>query len=337
MALLPHEKAVLVHEGHRAVVHALDILLRALLVDDALAAVRLAQHHFEGVLAAVEAVEPQPSVGRVADAGNVLVGLSSRVDAVFPARREVGDPELDGGVLLPGLGVFERVGLVVELAVEAHHLHQRHFRFVEAQEGQLPSVGRESVGARRAELLLVDPVRRAVDDCVPRPVVGDALRFARSDVPDVEVVAVGVGDLPPVGRKGGVARRFGLLKNRPYAAVGEQVVLRRVGVAVDRRAARGDQDHPLVGREGVVGNREVRRGRGEQRYAFGGRGVGIAPDVVVLERGVVFAVGHRADALHALVHRLKTCDFVVFAPGGERAGAEGREGQKGESLVVQSG
>ena len=107
VALLPHEETVAVDEGHGPVVHALDILLRPLLVDRALRSVGFADDHLEGVLAAVEAVVPRPSVGRPADAGNVLVGLLARVDALPGAGLEVGDPELDHGVALPGLGVFE--------------------------------------------------------------------------------------------------------------------------------------------------------------------------------------------------------------------------------------
>ena len=311
MALLPHE---VVDERYGLVVHPLDILLRAFVVNRTLGAVRLAQDYLEGVLPAVEAEKVKPSVGRPADAGNVLVGFAARVDALFGARLKVADPHLDRRVALAGFGVFERVGLVVEFAVEAHHLHQRNFRFVEAQVGDAAAVGRESVGFRKAELLLVDPVGGAVDDCIPGTVVGDAPRLLRGNVVDVEVVAIGVGYEFAVGRERGVARGFGLPEHGCQAAAPGQVIAGGVGVAVDRFGARSNQDLPFVGRKRVIRYDEVCRRRGEHALAPSGRGVTVTDDVVALERRVMFAVGHRADAAHALVHRAQARDFGVFAP-----------------------
>ena len=315
MALLPHEETVAVDEGHGPVVHALDILLRPLLVDRALRSVGFADDHLEGVLAAVEAVVPRPSVGRPADAGNVLVGLLARVDALPGAGLEVGDPELDHGVALPGLGVFERIGLVVELAVEAHHLHQGHFRFVEAQVGDAAAVGREGIGLREAELLLVDPVRGAVDDRVPRPVVGDAARAPGCRVVDIEVVAVGIGDQLAVGRERGVARGLGLAEYGHQAVARGQEIVGRVGVAVNRPGARGDEYLPFVGREGVIRDDEVGRRLGEHVLALSCRGVAVTDDVVAFEDGIVFAVGHRTDAADGFVHRAQACDLGIFVLG----------------------
>ena len=333
VALLPHEEAVVIDEGHRAVVHPLDILLGPLLVDDALGAVGLAEHHLEGVLASVEAVVPEAAVGREAQARDVLVGLAARVDAVLGPGLKVGDPELQRRVLLPGLGVFERVGLVIELAVEAHHLHQGHLRLVEAQVGQPLAVGREGVGAREAELLLVDPVGRAVDDRVPRSVVGDPASLLRGDLIDVEVVAVRIGDQPPVGREGGVARGLGLGEDRADDAVGRQQVLRRVGVAVDGRAARSDEDHPFVGREGVVRDGLHVAAPGQQTLARPLLCIAVTQDLVAFEGRIVFAVGHRADAVHPLVHRCQTGYFAVFVAGRKGPGAEQGGRQDGnESL-----
>ena len=219
VALLPHEEAVLVDEGHGLVIDALDVLLRALLIDRALCAVGFADPHLEDILPAVEAVVPGPSVGGPADAGDVLVGLLPGVDALLGACREVGDPQLDDRIALPGLRIFERIGLVVELSVEAHHLHQGHLALVEAQEGDLPAVGREGVGPGDPELLFVDPVRRAVDYLVPASVVGDAARRTAFDVVDIEVVAVGVCDQASVGRERCVARGLGLREDRLHGIV----------------------------------------------------------------------------------------------------------------------
>ena len=315
MALLPHEEAVLVDERHGLVIDPFDILPGAFLVDRALGPVGFADDHFEGVLTPVEAVIPGPSVGRPPDAGDVLVGFGTRVDALLRAGREVRHPELDHRIAFPGLRVFERVGPVVELAVEAHHLHQRHFALVEAQVGDAAAVGREGVGARDAELLFVDPVGRAVDDLIPRSVVGDAARGLRGDVVDVEVVAVGVGDALSVGRERGVARRFGLPQHGLHAVVADERIGGGVGVAVDGFAPRGDEDRPLVGRKEVVADNQIGRGRREQALAGSIRGIAVTEYIVFFERGVVLAVGRGADAAHRFVQAAQAGDSGVFVLG----------------------
>ena len=314
VSLLPYEEAVAVDEGNGLVIHALDVLLRAFVVDRALGAVGLAEDHLEGILAAVEAEKVKPSVGCPADTGNVLVGHAARVDALPCPGRKVADPHFDRRISLPGLGVFERVGLVVEFAVEAHHLHQGHFRFVEAQVGDAAAVGREGIGLRKAELLLVDPVRGAVDDRVPRSVVGDAARALARGIVDIEVVAVGIGDQLAVGRERGVARGFGLAEYGHQTVARGQEIIGRVGMAVDRPGARGDEYLPFVGREGVVRDDEVGRRLGEHLLALPRRGVAVTDDVVAFEDGIVFAVGHRADAADGFVHRAQACDLGIFAP-----------------------
>ena len=97
-------------------------------------------------------------------------------------------------------------------------------------------------------------------------------------------------------------------------------------MAVDRLAARGNEDRPLVGREGVVGDDEVRRGRGEHALAGSRGGVAVTDDVVRFERGVVFAVGHRADAAHRFVQPPQPGDFGVFVLGADAARQERRCG-----------
>ena len=99
-----------------------------------------------------------------------------------------------------------------------------------------------------------------------------------------------------------------------------------VTLAVDRLAARGNEDRPLVGREGVVGDDEVRRGRGEHALAGSRGGVAVTDDVVRFERGVVFAVGHRADAAHRFVQPPQPGDFGVFVLGADAARQERRCG-----------
>ena len=59
VSLLPYEEAVAVDEGDGLVIHALDVLLRAFVVDRALGAVGFAEDHLEGVLPAVEAEKVQ--------------------------------------------------------------------------------------------------------------------------------------------------------------------------------------------------------------------------------------------------------------------------------------
>ena len=69
--------------------------------------------------------------------------------------------------------------------------------------------------------------------------------------------------------------------------------------------------------------------RGQQLDPRLVRGVGVAQDVALLERRVVFAIGHRAEALHAAVHRLELGDRGVFVLcGGCRAEHEQRRGKQ---------
>lgn len=97
-------KAVLVDERHGLVIDPFDILPGALLIDRALGPVGFADDHFEGVLTPVEAVIPGPSVGRPPDAGDVLVGFGTCVDALLRAGREVRHPELTTELRSPALG-----------------------------------------------------------------------------------------------------------------------------------------------------------------------------------------------------------------------------------------
>ena len=335
VGLLLDQEPVVVEEREGAVVHALDVLLRPLLVDGLLPAVGLAQDGLEGVLPAVEAEVPEPSVGRPADAGDVLVGLGARVDARRFAAGQVADPQLHGRVAVAGLGVLEREGLVVELPVVAHHLHERYLALVEAQVGDAAAVGREGVGPRDAELLLVDPVGRAVDDAVPLAVGGDPSDGAQRRIVDVEVVAVGEGDQPAVGRERGVAGRVVVAQDGLHARGGGQVVARGVGVAVDRRAAVGHEDRPAVGRDLVVD--QLESGVGARKQLFAGRfgGVGVADQFVLLDDGVVFAVGRRADAAHGLVQFAQAFDFGVFVLRAGLAAEDRGGGEQGKDLAYQ--
>ena len=142
VGLLPHdEMPAVVEERDGAFVGPLDVAGRALVVDHPLRAVLFAEDDLEMVLPPVETVKPEPSVGRPADAGNVLVRLRTRLDPGRGAVRKVIEVERDDRIGFARLGVFERKGLVVEGSVVTHHLEQRHPPLVEAQEGQLPSVG----------------------------------------------------------------------------------------------------------------------------------------------------------------------------------------------------
>ena len=134
-------------------------------------------------------------------------------------------------------------------------------------------------------------------------------------VVNVKVVAVRIGDQSAVGRERSVARGFGLPEYGRQAVARSQKIAGRIGVAVDRLRPRSDQYLPLVGREGVVGDRQVGRGRREHPLARSRRGVAVADDVAAFERGVVLAVGHRADAADGLVHAPQSGDFGVFVLG----------------------
>ena len=98
-------------------------------------------------------------------------------------------------------------------------------------------------------------------------------------------------------------------------------------MAVDRPGARGDEYLPFVGREGVVRDDEVGRRLGEHLLALPRRGVAVTDDVVAFEDGIVFAVGHRADAADGLVHAPQSGDFGVFVLGlcGARSEQRGRK------------
>ncbi len=323
--LLAHDEAVAVDEREGRGAHALDVAGRRLGIDHALRAVGLAQHRLEAVLVAVEPEEVEASVGRPVEVGDVLVGVGTRVDARAAVGVDVVDPELHLGVGVARLRVFESIGLVVERAVEAHHFEQGHAALVEAQVGDAAAVGREGVGLRESELLLVHPVGGAVDDLVPLAVGGHAAQLLAARVIEVEVVLVRGGDPAAVGRERGVARRLELPHHGQHGPLGGQEVGGGVGVAVDGRGAYREEHRLLVGREEVVVDAEVARNHGQQRAS----GVVVAPHVGAFEYGVVFAVGHRADALHGFVHPAQTQDLVVaLGVGGGRREAERRDSQQ---------
>ncbi len=239
--------------------------------------------------------------------------LSGPVSLALPGG-QVDDEKLHLGIGVPGLGILERKGLVVQLAVETHHLHRGHLALVETQVSYPAPVGRKGVGPCQPELLLVDPVRGAVDDGVPLAVGGQPPRLAGSHVVEIEVVAVGVENRRAVGRERRIARRLGVGQDRLQRLPVGKIVFRGVRMAVDRRAARSDEQAALVGRKGIVGN--PRRERpGQQFLAVARLGIAVADHVVLLDDRIVFAVVHRPDAADAPVHGPQAGDFVVLAAG----------------------
>ena len=300
------------------------------------------------LLTAVAGLVPQLPARRPADAGNVLRGVGAGVDLRRTARFEVEDVERHHRIGVARLGVFEVVGAVVERAVVAHHLEERHARLVETQVGDAPRVGRDGEGAREAELLLVDPVGRAVDRLVPAAVAGDLPRALPFDIVDIQVVAARKDDVAAVGREDGVARGGDAEQNLAQAPAVVVEVVRGERVAIDRFGAVG-HEHSAVRSDRIVGYVEpaaagvapraggaverieghgaLLRGCGQQGRARVVDGIAVAEDVAVADRGVVFAVGRGADARQLCRTEASVGDVVVVERlcSGRRAGQQRKE------------
>ena len=221
------------------------------------------QEHVVRVLQPVHVLEHERPVVHPVHSRDVEV--TRRARRLHPRRGPSGrgsDADANRGILRARLRVrnmgdrrVERIGVVDER-------EPLHAGLVELPEGNRASVRAPAEPVADAELLLVDPVGRAVDD------VPSAIRRHRNDTPggevlDVHVLRAHVGDARAVGgelrehqrRLGGVSaellQRAGRPIERPviaarvltpdFAGVGEDEELRPVGrprVAVDRKGTR---------------------------------------------------------------------------------------------------
>ncbi len=252
--LLADDEAIAVEERYGRQRGALDISRRLFAVDRSQAAFVVAYHDFEEVLLAVDTIEIELSRRRPPDAGDILIGIIARRHGLRAACGDVVDMQRDDRVVVAGLGILEAVGAVIQLAVVTHHLKQRHAALVEPQIGHIARVGREGISLRRAVLLLVYPVGRAVYRRVPLAVVRQARGAALCQVEQIQVVVLGIGHRARIGRKGHVAYAVEAGKTAT-AAVDDRIVARK-RMAVYRLAGRGaalgkqlQQCEALVGRE----------------------------------------------------------------------------------------
>src|SRR5690606_36394898 len=102
------------------------------------------------------------------------------------AAGHVDHADADLGVGLAGLRVAEAGVLGVERA-EVRHLEVPRGGLVELEEGDVTAVGAPAEAVAEAELLLVDPVERAVDDAALGAGVGEARLLHRAEVHEPEV------------------------------------------------------------------------------------------------------------------------------------------------------
>ena len=132
-SLVLYDELVAIDEAYGAQCGALDILCRGLVVDNLLRAIAAAEHYLKVVLLAVYAEEVELSCGCPLDEGDILVLLIAYIHLALRSRSDVVEPQLHLGVCITCLGVFEGVGFVVELPVEAHHLKCGYLTLIEAQ------------------------------------------------------------------------------------------------------------------------------------------------------------------------------------------------------------
>ena len=246
---------------------------------------------------------------RPLDAGNVVRGLG-QAHFLGRALGEVEDVHRNLAVVFPGFGVLERVRIWVERAVDGH-VELSHRGFVKFQVGQALPVARPKQRLVVPKFLFVHPVGGPVDDVVELAVCGHGGFFARGEVGDVDVVVPHESDFVS---RGGELREALLASaevgDRPCGGGRGHVVDVEVGeerVAVKPFAFGGQHHKTLVAAEFVAAEPEAGVFKRRHRCQQGVHGLArfvrplhnaCAEVGVAFLGGVVFAVGHGADAPH---------------------------------------
>ena len=190
LGFVAHHKAIAVREErNRTIIDTLDIAWRTLVVDHPRRTIGRRQQHLEVVLQAILAEEIQLTAWRPTNARNVLIALAAHIDLRASTRRNIIDIQLDRRVSLACLRILEFVGAIVELSIVAHHLELLDLALVETQIGHLRAIGREGKRSRKCKLLLIDPIRCAVDNVVALAVGRQTLHCATVlHISDIEVI-----------------------------------------------------------------------------------------------------------------------------------------------------
>ena len=186
--------------------------------------------HVVRVLETVELLEEDVGgVGRPLHARDVMVArVRVGLDPAGRPARGRDDADADGGVDLADLGVRDGRDLRVAARREVHEREVLHPGGVELPVSEVPAIGAPTQAVAQAELLLVDPVGRAVD------AVRTAVARQRRDAQvgqglHVKIVRVHVGHAGPVRRQ----RR-------------EEQRGRRSGAAELTQRARRAVQHPVI-------------------------------------------------------------------------------------------
>ena len=226
--------------------------------------------------------EDAGGVGRPLHARDVMVArVGVGLDPTGRPARGGDDADAAGGVDLADLGVRDGRDFRVAARGEVHQREVLHPGGVELPVGEVPAVGAPAQAVAQAELLLVDPVGRAVD-ALRAAVGGQGGDGQVGQGLHVDVVRVHVGHAGPVGRQRGEEQRSrrgraAELAQRARRAVQHPIIaagllapdllgvgedqqggrilrpfilldLERSGGARRQQLAGGDQDRPLARR-----------------------------------------------------------------------------------------
>ena len=204
-----HEDVVL-HDGNIAHGLALDILLHALLQQEARLARRgVGVMETEAVLVAVHRIEDDAAcVGRRLDAGDVSISIQRQIVLLRATIVEVIDPSRDLGVVLSRLRILIAILARIDLILLVGRIHAGkyleriglHATLVVADPAQRAAVCAPCDGVVESKLLLVHPVGDTVDDLVELAIGRDlALRRA---IGNEDVVLSHEGDFLTIRREG---------------------------------------------------------------------------------------------------------------------------------------
>ncbi|MEZ5072330.1 MAG: hypothetical protein R2751_15540 [Bacteroidales bacterium] len=253
----------------------------------------------------LQPVQPQDGehvrVGSPLDPGDVLVRFRSHIHGEGPAGFEVIHMDADDGVFFPRFGVFEGMGLRVQVP-EQGHVKLADSGLIEPVESDLAAVGRPVKSPGEAEFFLVHPVRGAVDDLILLSIVGDPDLRAFGRIRQKEVV------VPHKGHPGalrGELRQLLLAMGRHGPELTARPVVDPgscpVGTAVDPLHLRlqKNQGFVLIELVAVEGFNFIEQTGIEQGFHVFSCLVGILLDFLVPPDGVVDAVVHGGETAQA--------------------------------------
>ena len=251
-----------------------------------------------------------------------------------PVSIQIVAVEFDDRVFLAGLRVLERVVFRIQLPVETVHIVLPDAAFVEPQPGDPPSVGRPFERPREGEFLFVCPVGDTVDDVVLPSVGGNAAFGAVREVGHEKVVVANEGHAVAVRREGGLLLRPARRKppERSVFRI-EYPVFGRERTAVHRFYVGRQQDAGFVSAEPVI--RKVYRRGGCRAVENHGQPfalpVAVSDDAAAVDRRIMFAVAHTADAADGFRREQTAAQVgVVEAALGRRTGIQDKRSHRNQ-------